>query len=133
MLVSNVDMVYDEETEDLKLNDYGELEYYSEQDTPPNAVIRRLGTPSAGYARMVRVGSTAEVYNLSYASALPTLLSSPGVITTDVQNAVELASSQDGRVTPVDFAINEQNGAVHSFTLSYLTPDDNVQSITASV
>lgn len=133
MLITNADMVFDDQTEDLKLDDYGTLSFTASNDTPPNAVIRRLGTPPEGYARMVRIGTESKVYNANYSSLLPLMLSGPGLDSFDVQRAVELASAQDGRVTPVDFAVNQDGGIVHSFTLSYLTIDNDVQTITASV
>lgn len=133
MLITNADMVFDDQTEDLKLDEYGALSFTAKADTPPNAVVRRLGTPPEGYARMVRIGTQSKVYNTEYSSLLPLMLSSPGLDSFDVQNAVELASAQDGRITPVDFAVNQDGGTVHSFTLSYLTNDNDVQTITASV
>jgi hypothetical protein len=133
MLITNTDMVFDDQTEDLKLDDYGALSFTASADTPPNAVIRRLGTPPEGYARMVRIGTESKVYNDNYSSLLPLMLSTPGLDSFDVQSAVELASSQDGRVTPVDFAVNQDGGSVNSFTLSYLTTDNDVQTITASI
>lgn len=132
-MITTVDMAFDDQTEDLKLDEYNSLTYYSGADTPPNAVIRRLGTPFEGYARMVRIANEARVYDAEYYSMLPNMLSAPGLEAFDVQSAVELASSQDGRVTPIDFAVNQDGGAVHSFTLSYLTNDNDVQSITASI
>lgn len=132
-MILNVDMTLDDQTEDLSVDRYGSINYYSFDDTPPNAVIRRLGTPPEGYARMIRVGSEALVYDSNYFSQLPLLLSTPGLDAGEVQSVVELASNQDGRVNTIDFAVNEQSGSVHSFTLSYLTADDNIQSITASL
>lgn len=132
MLVKKVDMVFDDQTEDLKLDDYGGLSYYSGIDTAAHAVVRRLGTPPEGYARMIRVGSDIKVYNNLYASQLPLLLSTTNLNTADVQTAVELAAKQDSRITPVDFAVNRSGETTYSFTLSYLA-NDAVQSITTNL
>lgn len=133
MLAKEVDMVLEDQTEDLKLDDYGGLACYESPDTAPNAVIRRLGTPPEGYARMIRVGSEAKVYNSEYGSQLPLYLSSSNLSSSDVQSAVQQAAAIDGRITPVDFAVNRQGDTIYSFTLSYISADSSVQSITANL
>lgn len=133
MQITNVDMSFDDLTEDLALDEYHSLLYHSGADTPANAVVRRLSTPEEGYARMIRIGSEAKVYNPEYYSALPTMLSAPGLDASDVQAVVELASAQDGRITPIDFAVAQDGSSVHSFTLSYLSIDNEIQSITTSI
>lgn len=133
MIKSQIDMLLDDQTEDLKVDEYGSLSYTIAEDTPPHAVARRLGTPPGGYARMIRVGNGALVYDQSYSSELPLLLSLPDPLGADVQTAVTLASSQDGRLNVVDFIINTEGGAVNSFTLMYQLTDENVQAITVNV
>ena len=133
MIYNQVDLLIDSESEDLAINEQGSISYIYGNDTPPNAVIRRLGTPIDGYARMVRETNSTVVYNRDYFSNLPAMLSTSNFSPTAVETELDTAAARDGRITPTDLTLTQAAANQYSFTLSYTLDGETVQNITSNL
>lgn len=131
---TSVDMVLNEDTEDLAFDRAGRLLYRTTGETEPWAVVRRAATPDNGYARMIRIGDSAEVYNQSYFTELPFYLSSSDLKDQDVQSQLVKAASQDGRLLITQFKGRRVDLNRYDYDLSYRLAGSEVStSITGTI
>lgn len=128
LLSNNTDFKLDEDKEDLAVDPFGRLAMVDNTETILSAVIRRSVTAPDGYARMVRVGASTDIYDSGYFTDLPYMLSSSDLSYVEVNNAFNRAANGDGRLSIAQADISMVEQGKYQVDLIYTLADGSVDS-----
>jgi len=129
----STDFILDNNTYDISLTNAGDIAKSTDNDTIINGVVRRIATPTVGYARMVRIANTVNLLDTTYGTEFVDYLSAPINELTPLISIINQAASLDGRMTILNTNITPTSSPnTVAVNVTFNTPYSQNQSIILS-